>query len=70
MFTGEDDHRVVKHENIVQAALFRAFAFIMNDPRFGEIVVLITCLGDAVRKVDIFAIHKELLIEQAGFIKC
>ena len=38
----KDDHGIVKHVDIIQAAFLRAFSFVVNDGSVGEIVVFVT----------------------------
>ncbi len=69
MFPGEDDHRVIEEEHIIQAAFFCAFALVVNDSRFGEIVVFIAGFSDTVTQVNVFAVHEETFIQQPCFIQ-
>ncbi len=69
VFVGEDDHRVVKHLDIVQAALFRGFALVMDDLGAREVIIFVAAERDAVAQVDVFAIHEEGLVEQADLVE-
>ena len=63
MLAGKNHHRFVKHQHVIYAAFFGAFALVMNYSGFGKIVILISCLNNPVRQIDIFAIHKKRLIQ-------
>ena len=41
----------------------------MDNARFGEVVVLVTTLYNPVRQVDILAVHKKVLVQQAHFVQ-
>ena len=62
-------HGAVEDKYVVDAGLLRALALVVDDARFGEIIVLVATLRDAVRQVDVLAIHEEGLVEQADFIE-
>ena len=42
MFFGKNDHGVVKHQGVIDAAFARAFAFVMDNGGFGEIIIFIS----------------------------
>ena len=65
MFSSENDHRLIEGTHIVERAFFGAFPFVVNNSCIGEVVVFKTSQYDAVRKVDVFAIHKKLFIKSA-----
>src|SRR6185437_3215858 len=56
-------HGVIKNDNVVNAALFGAFAFVMYDACFGVVVVFVTSLCYAVRHINILAVHKKCFIQ-------
>ena len=41
----------------------------MDDTGLGEIIVLVAALGDAVRQVDVLAVHEEGLIKQPNLVQ-
>ena len=41
----------------------------MDDGGSRQVIVLVPPLEDAVRKVDIFSVHEELLVEQADLVQ-
>ena len=67
---GKNLHGTIEDENIIDAGLLRAFALVVDDARFGEIVVLVTALSDTIRQVNVFAIHEKSLIQQTNFVEC
>ncbi len=69
MLSGKDDHRLIEHAHIIQTAFFGAFPFVMDDACAGKIIIFITGLNDAVRKIDVFSVHKIGFIQQACFIQ-
>ena len=63
MFTGKKDHCLIKNAHVIDAAFFGAFPFVMDDAGIGQVVVAIATHLDAVRQVDVFPVHKKLLVE-------
>ena len=70
MFLGKNLHGAIEDEHIIDAGLLRAFALVVDDACLGEIVVLVTALRDAIRQVNVFAIHEKGLIQQTNFVEC
>ena len=60
-------HRPVKNPDVVQTAFFRGFAFVVNNGGIGKIIIFETAFHDAVRKVNVFAVHEKIFVEQADF---
>ena len=54
--------------NIAEARLLGTFTFVMQNIN-RQIIVLITTLQDTVRKINILAIHEEILIQQAHLLQ-
>ena len=50
--------------------LLGAFSFKMNDRGVGKIVIYIAGFFQAVAQIDIFGIHKEVLVEGTNVIQC
>ena len=48
--------------------MLRAFSFIMKDT-FRDIIIRIASLHNPVGQIDVFAIHKERLVQQSHFIQ-
>ena len=67
IFPVEYQHGPIKGFHIFDIAMLRALSFIMKDT-FRNIIIHIASLHDPVRQIDIFAIHKERLIQQSHFI--
>ena len=68
MLFGENLHSAIKHEHIVDAGFLCAFALIVDNAGFGEIIVFIATLRDAIRQVDVLAIHEKGLVKQADLV--
>ena len=69
MFAGKEDHGLIKNADVVDTAFFSAFPFVMDDAGIGQVMVAKTTLLDAVGKVDVFAVHKKLLVQQAYLVQ-
>ncbi len=70
MFLRKNVHRVVEHTHVVETTLLSTLSLIMNDTRVREIIIFVAAFNNAVRQVNIFPVHKEILIKQAHFIQC
>ena len=66
---GENLHRTIEHKHVVDAGFLGALALVMDDARLGKIVVLVAALRDAIRQVDVLAVHEKSLVEQAHLIQ-
>ncbi len=69
VFSCKNDHGLVEHFHIVEASLFGAFPFIMDDGGAGEVIVIVPGFGNPVGKIDVLPIHKKGLIQQSGLIQ-
>ena len=61
----KDDHGIVKHVDIIQAAFLRAFSFVVNNAGFRKIVILPSALNNTPTEVNVFSIHEERFIQQS-----
>ena len=68
MFVEENEHGFIEHMHITVAALFRAFALIMQD-KAGKIIILPSTLKQTVAQINVLSIHEKVLIEQANLVK-
>ena len=64
----EDEHRFVEVVNVAIAVLLGAFSLVMENRR-GDIAVLLSCLEQAIGKVDVLAIHEKVLVEQSALLE-
>src|SRR5574344_1537915 len=62
MFSEEDKHRLIEHMHIAEARLLSTLTLIMQDGR-RKIIIVITSLQNTIRKIDILAIHEEVLVQ-------
>ena len=69
MLLGKNFHGTVEDENIVDAGLLGALALVVDDACLGEIVVLVAALRDAIRQVNVLAIHEKGLVKQTNFVE-
>ena len=69
MLLGKDLHSAIEDKHIIDAGLLGALTFVMDDTCLGEIVILVTTLRDAVRQVDVLAVHEKCLIEQPHLVQ-
>src|SRR5205814_1907928 len=65
----KNNHRIIKHEHIINAAFLCALAFVMDNACVRKIIVLIAGFCNTVAYIYIFSIHEIILIQQAGFVK-
>ncbi len=63
MLVGEDQHRFVKNDHIIDAALLGALPFVMDDARVRVIIILIPSLDQPVREIDVLPVHEKRGIE-------
>ena len=69
MFLGKNAHGIVKYNYVINAAFLGAFAFVVDDACLRKIVVMIVRFYNAIRNINILAIHKKGFIQQSCFIK-
>ena len=69
VLAGKDLHRLVEDVHVVEAARLGALTLVMDDARLGKIVVLVAALENPVREVDIFPVHKVVLVEEAHLVE-
>src|SRR5262249_62084730 len=66
---GEQDHRRVKHSDIVEASTPGAFTLVVDDSSFGEVVILVARRDDAERQIYVFGIHEEGFVHEADTVE-
>jgi len=69
VLAGKNHHGPVKHKHVVHAGALRAFALVMNDAGAGEVHVFPAALGEAVREVNVLAVHEVVFVEQAHCVE-
>ena len=68
MLPVKDEHGSVEYLYIFNVALAGTFAFVVQDS-FGHVIILVSGQFKTVRKIDILAVHKEIFVQQSGFIQ-
>ena len=68
VFAEEDEHGLIEHMYIAERRLLRRLTLVMDDV-VGQIPVLPTAFQQAVRQIDILAIHKEILVQQPNLVE-
>src|ERR1035438_6888312 len=48
VFLSKDYHCIIKNKDIIHTAFLGAFAFVMDDCCFGEVIVFISCFDDSI----------------------
>ena len=69
MLAVKKGHGPVKNPDIIDAALLCALSFVMDDSGVREIIIFISRPDNAVREVDVFAIHEKGLIKEPDFVQ-
>nr|GFD11213.1 hypothetical protein [Tanacetum cinerariifolium] len=69
MLVGKNGHGPVKYEHVVDARALGALALVVDDACPGKVPVLPAALGEAVREVDVLAVHKVVFVEQAHLVE-
>ena len=69
MLAGENLHRIVEHNYVIYTAFLGTFTLVVNDCRLWEIIVVVAAQSNAVRQVNVLAVHEKCLVEQTYFLQ-
>ncbi|MNV23232.1 hypothetical protein D3C71_1142390 [compost metagenome] len=69
VFPGENNHRTIEYEHVIDRAFLGTFSFVVNDPGFRKINILITAFDNPVRQINVFAVHEKCFIQQSDLIQ-